>query len=33
MGTGEVTMRERLKLTGLLAFIVVCYIVGGYIDA
>ena len=26
-------MREQLKLTGLLAFIVICYIVGGYIDA
>jgi len=26
-------MREQLKLTGLLAFIIIMYIVGGYIDA
>ena len=32
MGAGEMTMREQLKLTGILAFIVVCYIVGAMID-
>jgi hypothetical protein len=26
-------MREQLKITGLLAFVVVLYIIGGYIDA
>ena len=33
MGTGGLTMREQLKLTGILAFIVVCYIVAGYLDS
>ncbi len=33
MGQREVIMRERLKLTGILAFIIICYIVGGYLDA
>jgi hypothetical protein len=29
----RLSMREQLKLTGLLAFIIIMYIVGGYIDA
>lgn len=33
MGAGEMTMREQLKITGLLAFVVILYIIGGYIDA
>ncbi len=33
MGSGEVTMREQLKLTGLLAFVVILYIIGGWLDA
>ena len=33
MGAGEMTMREQLKITGLLAFVVVLYIIGGWLDA
>jgi len=33
MGAGEMTMREQLKLTGLLAFVVILYIIGGWLDA
>ena len=33
MGAGEMTVREQLKITGLLAFVVILYIIGGYIDA
>ena len=33
MGAGEVIMREQLKITGLLAFVVVLYIIGGWLDA
>jgi hypothetical protein len=32
-GAVRLSMREQLKLTGLLAFIVIMYIVGGYLDA
>lgn len=32
MGAGEMTMREQLKITGLLAFVVVLYIIGGWLD-
>lgn len=33
MGAGEMTMREQLKLTGLLGFVVILYIIGGWLDA
>ena len=33
MGAGGLTMREQLKITGLLAFVVILYIIGGWIDA
>lgn len=33
MGAGEMTMREQLKITGLLAFVVILYIIGGWLDA
>ena len=33
MGTRGLTMREQLKITGLLAFVVILYIIGGWIDA
>ena len=32
MGAGEMTMREQLKITGLLAFVVILYIIGGWLD-
>lgn len=33
MGAGEMSMREQLKITGLLAFVVILYIIGGWLDA
>ena len=33
MGAGEMRMREQLKITGLLAFVVILYIIGGWLDA
>ena len=32
MGEGEMTVREQLKITGLLAFVFVLYIIGGWLD-
>lgn len=33
MGEGGLTMREQLKITGMVAFVVVLYIIGGWLDA
>lgn len=33
MGSRGLMMREQLKITGLLAFIAVCYLIGAAIDA